>query len=109
MYANVYAYSSVYLGAIRVDYDHVLTDIPIVIASKYALRLERIDEEISRAYSLMFQISGYLNLVANSIDNFTHGLAVGGGFLISTQTGLMTTFAILGKCRNSQSDWTVQA
>ncbi|KAI5713983.1 hypothetical protein M8J76_009042 [Diaphorina citri] len=41
------------------------------------------------------QMSGYLNLMANSIDNFTHGLAVGGSFLISLRVGLLTTFAIL--------------
>lgn len=40
-------------------------------------------------------VSGYLNLMANSIDNFTHGLAVGGSFLLSTRVGIFTTFAIL--------------
>ncbi|XP_065214234.1 zinc transporter ZIP13 homolog [Planococcus citri] len=40
-------------------------------------------------------VSGYLNLMANSIDNFTHGLAVGGSFLLSTRVGVFTTFAIL--------------
>ena len=28
---------------------------------------------------------GYLNLLANSIDNFTHGLAVAGSFIVSTK------------------------
>ncbi|XP_078668398.1 zinc transporter ZIP13-like [Branchiostoma floridae x Branchiostoma belcheri] len=41
------------------------------------------------------QISGYLNLLANCIDNFTHGLAVGGSFLVSTKVGVLTTLAIL--------------
>ncbi|XP_012261346.2 zinc transporter ZIP13 homolog [Athalia rosae] len=41
------------------------------------------------------QISGYLNLLANSIDNFTHGLAVGGAFLVSFRLGALTTLAIL--------------
>ena len=36
-----------------------------------------------KMYTLLFQVSGYLNLLANSIDNFTHGLAVAGSFLIS--------------------------
>ena len=40
-------------------------------------------------------ITGYLNLVANIIDNFTHGLAVGGSFLVSLRLGVLTTFAIL--------------
>ncbi|XP_003697966.1 zinc transporter ZIP13 homolog [Apis florea] len=40
-------------------------------------------------------ITGYLNLIANIIDNFTHGLAVGGSFLVSFRLGVLTTFAIL--------------
>lgn len=43
----------------------------------------------------MFQVAGYLNLMANCIDNFTHGLAVGGSFLLSARVGALTTFAIL--------------
>ncbi|MBN3303743.1 S39AD protein, partial [Amia calva] len=39
--------------------------------------------------------SGYLNLVANCIDNFTHGLAVAGSFLVSRKVGFLTTLAIL--------------
>ncbi|XP_071089260.1 zinc transporter ZIP13-like [Haliotis cracherodii] len=41
------------------------------------------------------KVSGYLNLMANCIDNFTHGLAVSGSFIVSTKVGLMTTVAIL--------------
>ncbi|XP_050397992.1 zinc transporter ZIP13 [Patella vulgata] len=40
-------------------------------------------------------VSGYLNLLANVIDNFTHGLAVGGSYLVSKKVGLVTTLAIL--------------
>ncbi|XP_031785149.1 zinc transporter ZIP13 isoform X2 [Nasonia vitripennis] len=40
-------------------------------------------------------VIGYLNLVANCVDNFTHGLAVGGSFLVSFRLGALTTFAIL--------------
>nr|CAB3266272.1 zinc transporter ZIP13 [Phallusia mammillata] len=39
--------------------------------------------------------SGYLNLLANFIDNFTHGLAVGGSYLVSRHVGILTTVAIL--------------
>lgn len=42
-----------------------------------------------------FQITGYLNLAANCIDNFTHGLSLGGAFLVSFRSGCFTTFAIL--------------
>lgn len=41
------------------------------------------------------KVIGYLNLLANSIDNFTHGLAVAGSFLVSTKMGMCTTCAIL--------------
>ncbi|XP_076308271.1 zinc transporter Zip99C isoform X2 [Tachypleus tridentatus] len=45
--------------------------------------------------SANIHVAGYLNLLANSIDNFTHGLAVSASFLISTKMGAVTTFAIL--------------
>lgn len=38
---------------------------------------------------------GYLNLTMNFLDNFTHGLSVGGSFLISFRVGVLSTFAIL--------------
>ncbi|KAF5920628.1 hypothetical protein HPG69_011208 [Diceros bicornis minor] len=38
------------------------------------------------------RVSGYLNLLANTIDNFTHGLAVAASFLVSKKVG---DFAIL--------------
>uniref|UniRef100_A0A8D0L355 Zinc transporter ZIP13 n=1 Tax=Sphenodon punctatus TaxID=8508 RepID=A0A8D0L355_SPHPU len=41
------------------------------------------------------KISGYLNLLANTIDNFTHGLAVAASFLVSRKVGFLTTTAIL--------------
>lgn len=50
-------------------------------------------EEVARVKPK--HISGYLNLVANCVDNFTHGLAVGGSFLVSFRLGALTTFAIL--------------
>jgi len=40
-------------------------------------------------------VSGYLNLVANCVDNFSHGLAVGAAFLVSAKVGLVTTVCIL--------------
>uniref|UniRef100_A0A2K6S3Z1 Zinc transporter ZIP13 n=1 Tax=Saimiri boliviensis boliviensis TaxID=39432 RepID=A0A2K6S3Z1_SAIBB len=42
------------------------------------------------------QVSGYLNLLANTIDNFTHGLAVAASFLVSKKTSFQVgDFAIL--------------
>ncbi len=40
-------------------------------------------------------ISGYLNLVANCTDNFTHGLAIAASYVASPMVGLLTTVAIL--------------
>ena len=40
-------------------------------------------------------ISGYLNLLANVVDNFTHGLAIGGSYHNSVRLGHLTTLAIL--------------
>ncbi|RXG73162.1 Zinc transporter ZIP13-like protein [Armadillidium vulgare] len=41
------------------------------------------------------KVIGYLNLIANGIDNFAHGLAVAGSFMVSYKTGVLTTTAIL--------------
>ncbi|XP_058119153.1 zinc transporter ZIP13 homolog [Anopheles ziemanni] len=51
--------------------------------------------EAARDEAAHKKVAGYLNLLANSIDNFTHGLAVAGSFLVSLQHGLLATFAIL--------------
>ncbi|KAL1423228.1 hypothetical protein MTO96_021211 [Rhipicephalus appendiculatus] len=40
-------------------------------------------------------VTGYLNLMANGIDNFTHGLAVAASFLVGVKMGMVTTLAIL--------------
>ena len=39
--------------------------------------------------------SGYLNLMANCTDNFTHGLAIAAGYVVSPAVGMLTTVAIL--------------
>ena len=57
-----------------------------------------IDVLIIPTFTLFFvvvQASGYLNLLANIIDNFTHGLAVGASYLVSVRVGMLTTLAIL--------------
>lgn len=38
---------------------------------------------------------GYLNLVANCTDNFTHGLAIAASYVASPMVGILTTIAIL--------------
>lgn len=39
--------------------------------------------------------TGYLNLLANFIDNLTHGAAIGGGFAINRVVGMTTLLAII--------------
>lgn len=45
--------------------------------------------------SLPIDPAGYLNLIANGFDNFTHGLAIGASFLVGPKVGLLTTFVII--------------
>ena len=40
-------------------------------------------------------MTGYLNVLANAIDNFSHGLAVAASFLVDVKIGVLTTFAIV--------------
>lgn len=40
-------------------------------------------------------ISGYLNLMANCTDNFTHGLAIAASYTVSPLVGILTTLAIV--------------
>lgn len=47
------------------------------------------------AISLPIDPAGYLNLIANGFDNFTHGLAIGASFLVGPKVGLLTTFVII--------------
>ncbi|XP_066146022.1 zinc transporter ZIP13 homolog [Euwallacea fornicatus] len=39
--------------------------------------------------------TAYLNLIANAIDNFSHGICIGGAFSISRQSGIRATIAII--------------
>eukprot|EP00108_Taenia_solium_P002151 TsM_000647100 transcript=TsM_000647100 gene=TsM_000647100 len=38
---------------------------------------------------------GYLNLLANSIDNFSHGLSLGASYSVSIRCGLIATSCLL--------------
>ncbi len=51
--------------------------------------------ESRRSQWLQKDISGYLNLVANCTDNFTHGLAIATSYVANPAVGLLTTLAIL--------------
>ncbi|CAF0726422.1 unnamed protein product [Didymodactylos carnosus] len=41
------------------------------------------------------KISGYLNLFADALHNFTDGLAIGSSYIAGQSVGLVTTFAVL--------------
>jgi len=49
----------------------------------------------SSAEDSRHKAAAFVNLFANAIDNFTHGLAVGASFSVSVKFGMLTTFAIL--------------
>ena len=44
---------------------------------------------------LLGDVVGYLTVLANTIDNFLHGLAIAIAFNVSTSTGWLTTAGIL--------------
>ncbi|CAL8087013.1 unnamed protein product [Calicophoron daubneyi] len=52
-------------------------------------------EKISSNESESKQVEGYLNLFLNIIDNFVHGMAIGGSYLVSCRFGVLTTICIL--------------
>lgn len=66
----------------------------VIIGLLSFLLLEKIMDQTSNS-SKKKKITGYLNLLANCIDNFIHGLAVASSFLTSFKLGLTTVFAIL--------------
>lgn len=67
-----------------------IEDIP-----KTCLLAEKAEKSDKKEAPQSKKVAGYLNLLANSIDNFTHGLAVAGSFLVSFRHGVLATFAIL--------------
>ena len=44
---------------------------------------------------LLGDVVGYLTVLANTIDNFLHGLAIAIAFSVGTSTGWLTTAGIL--------------
>ncbi|VDL24165.1 unnamed protein product [Hymenolepis diminuta] len=47
------------------------------------------------AFYESLQAVGYLNLLANSIDNFSHGLSLGASYAVSIRAGLVATTCLL--------------
>lgn len=55
---------------------------------------EKIPSSTNSNSSQAIDPAGYLSLIANGFDNFTHGLAIGASFLVGMKVGLLTTFVI---------------
>ncbi|TNM92701.1 hypothetical protein fugu_018103 [Takifugu bimaculatus] len=53
------------------------------------------DEPCTGEFRSNIKVSGYLNLAADVIHNFTDGLAMGASFLVSPTVGTITTLTIL--------------
>lgn len=64
-------------------------------------KIAKFCEDSSSKYDIKSQkylnkdVSGYLNLLANCTDNFTHGLAIAASYIASPLVGLLTTLAIV--------------
>ena len=76
-------------------YNHSNTGLWIILGILCFLIIEKVFEQSSNEQVKSKRITGYLNLLANCIDNFIHGLAVASSFLGSTKLGLTTVLAIL--------------
>ncbi|TGZ47517.1 zinc transporter ZIP13 homolog [Temnothorax longispinosus] len=75
-------------------------DSPIVrspsnIVNRLTARTKKFTSNLFRKFFNPKSFPGYLNLLMNFLDNFTHGLSVGGSFLISFRVGVLSTFTIL--------------
>lgn len=73
-------------------------DTPCIIPSSNTHSIvwaKNLTSELCRKFFNPKAFPGYLNLLMNFLDNFTHGLSVGGSFLISFRVGVLSTFTIL--------------
>lgn len=75
--------------------NHISIGLWLIFGIIVFLFIERIFENTSDDEKQSKKIIGYLNLLANCIDNFIHGLAVASSFLHCFKLGLTTVFAIL--------------
>ena len=66
-----------------------------VVLEMFARAVQETDTESGDDDKKQIAVAGYLNLLANCADNFTHGLAVGGAFMVDLKTGFLTTGCIL--------------
>ncbi|MCP9266506.1 Zinc transporter ZIP13 [Dirofilaria immitis] len=74
------------------EVDRLIAGIWTTAGVLFCFMLEKL---CSTSESSQRKICAVLNLIANFMDNFTHGLAVGGSFLMDAKLGLLTTFSIV--------------
>ncbi|XP_066247701.1 zinc transporter ZIP13-like [Euwallacea similis] len=65
---------------------YILLGLTTSVVLEIVLRFLKSDQKATTAY---------LNLIANAIDNFSHGICIGGAFSTSRQSGLRATIAII--------------
>ncbi|CAF3498660.1 unnamed protein product [Rotaria socialis] len=58
-------------------------------------QLSKNENEILMLAERKIKTTGYLNLLANFIDNLTHGAAIGGGFAVNSLVGMTTLLGIV--------------
>lgn len=78
---------------ILTESDHIRSGLWIIVGIVAFIFIGKLFQQSTNHDSK--KIMGYLNLLANSIDNFIHGLAVASSFLTSFKLGFTTVFAIL--------------
>jgi zinc transporter ZupT len=85
------------LGSDRSNTDRIKqTGLWIIVGLLTFVLVEKIAKSIQNDSSTSGkQVIGYLNLIANCTDNFTHGLAISASYLVNTMVGLLTTLAII--------------
>ena len=75
----------------------VLTGIVVFFLIEKVVKLtdSQLERDTSSEKRNISSVSAYLNLFANSTDNFAHGLSIAASYLIGPSVGIVTTAAIL--------------
>jgi len=75
----------------------------VLIGYFFAVIAQKMPIDAERNVQLAF-----INLLANCIDNFTHGLAIGSAFMLGSEHGIITTLCILiHEVPHEFGDWVI--
>lgn len=72
-----------------------LTGLWVIIGLFTFMAVERLAKSLQSNKDTGNGVRGYLNLLANCTDNFTHGLAVAASYMVGPLVGILTTLAII--------------